>query len=90
MDLVKASDEALGQSYRRQSMDGNSEGLLRRKKMNTRRDRIAMQGPARELVRHFLNVPVAQRNEYYLVQANTKYGPREIEHLARRLGIEER
>ena len=69
-------------------MDGNAEGLLRRKKANTSRDRIAMQGPTRMLVRHFLNVPVGQRNEYYLVQANTKYSPREIEHLARRLGIE--
>jgi len=71
-------------------MDGNAEGFLRRKKANINRDRIAMQGPARVLVRHFLNVPVTQRNEYYLVQANTKYGPQEIEHLARQLGIEER
>jgi hypothetical protein len=71
-------------------MDGNAEGFLHRKKANASRDRIAMRGPARVLVRHFLNVPPTQRNEYYLVHADTKYGPREIEDLARQLGIEER
>ena len=71
-------------------MDRNAEGCLRRKKANTTRDRIAMRGPARVLVRHFLDVPASQRNEYYLVHADTKYGPREIEGLARQLGIEEK
>ena len=71
-------------------MDRNAEAILRRKKANTNRDRVAMQGPARVLVRHFLNVPVARRAEYYLVQADTKYGPKEIEDLARQLGILER
>jgi len=64
-------------------MDRNAEAILRR-------DRVAMQGPARVLVRHFLNVPVTRRAEYYLVQADTKYGPKEIEDLARQLGIHER
>ena len=71
-------------------MDRNAEAILRRKKANTNRDRVAMQGPARVLVRHFLNVPVARRAEYYLVQADTKYGPKEIEDLARQLGIQGR
>ena len=52
-------------------MDGNAEGFLRRKKANASRDRIAMRGPARVLVRHFLSVPPTQRNEYYLVHADT-------------------
>jgi hypothetical protein len=71
-------------------MDGNAEGFLRRKKANASRDRIAMRGPARVLVRHFLSVPPTQRNEYYLVHANTKYGSTDIEDLARQLGIEDK
>jgi len=49
-------------------MDRNAETILRRKKASTSRDRVAMQGPAQVLVRHFLNVPVTQRAEYYLVR----------------------
>jgi hypothetical protein len=71
-------------------MDGNVEGFLRRKKANASRDRLAMRGPIRILVRHFFNVPHIQRNEYYLVHADAKYGPEEIEDLARQLGIEEK
>jgi hypothetical protein len=71
-------------------MDGNAEGFLRRKKSDASRDRIAMRGPARVLVRHFLNVPPNQRNEYCLVHANTEYGPTDIEDLARQLGIEDK
>ena len=29
-------------------------------------DRLAMRGPARVLIRHFLNVPRSHRHEYYL------------------------
>jgi hypothetical protein len=45
---------------------------------------------ARLLVRHFFNVPHIQKNEYYLVHADAKYGPKEIEDLARQLGVEEK
>ncbi len=49
-----------------------------------------MRGPARVLIRHFLNVPRSQRQEYYLIYGKAKYGPGEIEHLAREYGIGDR
>ena len=35
-------------------MDQNAEAFLRRKKAGSKLDRLAMRGPARVLIRHFL------------------------------------
>ena len=68
-------------------MDRNTEAFLRRKKAGGI-DRLAMRGPARVLIRHFLNVPRSHRHEYYLTYEKDRYGPSEIEDLARQYGIE--
>ena len=68
-------------------MDRNTEAFLRRKKAGGI-DRLAMRGPARVLIRHFLNVPRSHRHEYYLAYEKHRYGPMEIEDLARQYGIE--
>jgi hypothetical protein len=68
-------------------MDRNTEAFLRRKKAGGT-DRLAMRGPARVLIRHFLNVPRSHRHEYYVAYENDRYGPSEIEVLARQYGIE--
>ncbi len=68
-------------------MDRDADAVLRRKKAGSKLDRLAMRGPARVLIRHFLNVPRSQRQEYYLIYGKAKYGPGEIEHLARKYGI---
>jgi hypothetical protein len=70
-------------------MDRNAEACLRRKKAGSKLDRLAMSGPARVLIRHFLNVPRSQRDEYYLAHGKARYGPSEIEDLARQFGIED-
>ena len=51
-------------------MDRNTEAFLRRKKAGGT-DRLAMRGPARVLIRHFLNVPRSHRHEYYLAYRKT-------------------
>jgi hypothetical protein len=70
-------------------MNRNAEVLLRRKKAGAKLDRIAMRGPAAVLVRHFLDVPRSQRREYYLIYREARYGPSEIENLARQFGIDD-
>jgi hypothetical protein len=70
-------------------MDRNAEASLRRKKMGAKLDKVAMRGPTAELVRHFLNVPRSQRREYYLICGEARYGPSEIENLARQFGIDD-
>jgi len=71
-------------------MDQNAEAFLRRKKAGSKLDRLAMRGPTRVLIRHFLHVPQSQRREYYLICGKARYGPSEIEHFAREYGIEDR
>lgn len=68
-------------------MDRDAEAVLRRIKAGSKLDRLAMRGPARVLIHHFLKVPRSQRQEYYLIYGKAKYGPGEIEHLARVYGI---
>ncbi len=70
-------------------MDRHAEACLRRKKAGAKLDRLAMRGPARVLIRHFLNVPPSRRHEYYLTYGKASYGPRELEYLARQFGIED-
>jgi len=68
-------------------MDQNAEAFLRQKKAGSKLDRLAMRGPVRVLLRHFVRVPESQRREYYLICGKAKYGPSEIEHLAREYGV---
>ena len=70
-------------------MDRNAEAFLRRTKVGSKLDRLAMRGPARVLIRYFLNVPPSHRHEYYLICGKAKYRPVEIEHLAREQGMED-
>jgi hypothetical protein len=53
-------------------MDRNAEAFLRRTKAGSKLDRLAMRGPARVLIRYFLNVPRSHRHEYY--SARTRDG----------------
>jgi hypothetical protein len=69
-------------------VDRNTEAFLHRKKAGGI-DRLAMCGPARVLIRHFLNVPRGHRHEYYLAYEKHRYGLMEIEDLARQYGIED-
>ena len=71
------------------AMDRNAEAFLRRTKAGSKLDRLAMRGPARVLIRYFLNVPPSHRHEYYLICGKAKYRPVEIERLAREQGMED-
>jgi hypothetical protein len=50
-------------------------------------DKMLKSGRFEDLYREFKAVPSSTQSEYFMMEAGRKVGPREIEDMAKRLGI---
>ncbi len=67
-------------------MDKNTHVSLHRSKMG-RVDRMIKSGRFEDLYREFKAIPPSTQSEYFMMEAGIKFGPQEIENLAKQLGI---
>jgi hypothetical protein len=45
-------------------------------------------GRAEDIIRQFKTLPKSKRDEYSIMDGSMKYGPHEIDNLARQLGLD--
>jgi hypothetical protein len=67
-------------------MDKDTHVSLHRSRMG-RIDKMLKSGRFEDLYREFKAVPSSTQSEYFMMEADRKVGPQEIEDMAKRLGI---
>jgi hypothetical protein len=67
-------------------MERDTQATLHRRKLG-RVDRMVAKGTIEELIRQFKSLRESAKSEYFIMVGARKYGPQEIEGLARELNI---
>jgi hypothetical protein len=67
-------------------MDRDRHATLHHKKF-LRKDVVIDWGRVEDMVRQFRVLAPSKQTEYFIIVGTTRYGPREIENLAREFGI---
>ena len=83
-DLPKRLKEP--RPLREAPMDKDTNVSLHRGKLG-RIDKMIKSGRFEDLYREFKAVPSSTRSEYFMMEADRKVGPQEIEDVAKQLGI---
>jgi hypothetical protein len=78
--------DIVGGCVRASIMDKDTHVSLHRSKMG-RIDKMLKSGRFEDLYREFKAVPSSTRSEYFMMEAGRKIGLREIEDVAKQLGI---